>query len=729
MKDDFRILELDDRADAIHCIAQALTGNEQLLGVDDVDPKRRRLNKPPPEDWDRAKMVLEGAGFLDPRPLGTRESSITFTADNLGLPCPCCVLVHDHNNWWVSEEDDGRFKVCNYSKRCRSMLVGEANAMFQPDVGIETILPIRATVEQKLNASLTNMGFVTGPLLTDGVCLKLQQHLDTCPTCKNAHKLDTPYVIKALVEHCFTVGNVDPVCEGRIVHIPSMLEEHHILRRIIENPSTDTPLADLYVAESAHNLVEVDDVVYRFHNSRWTVVDDADLDQDIRAFLERVLHGLVQLLLNEEGKVQFHTTNEEIKKLQHLRKQIRTSIKFVEQVVRRRHVMMGVKNNIHDSKLRGKWDNAPNLLGMADGVVMLDTGVFRPATKEDYVTMSCGYPWLKTVDSDTKADLEDFIAKVYPLPEEREFMQRYCYYCLQGLHREKIFMVLNDARDGWNGKSTFLSLLMSTMGGYAIKADPCVLYKQDKTRGINDHSGGLLAFEKKRLMVVEETSAGALMDEEKLKEYHGSRARVSGRQLHSKQMHEFEWVTKLILAANEGKLPAWNVQDGALTSRIATMPHRSRFQHPPLPDEPYTYQADVHIKDKFEAWRPYMLMWCLGGRERYQLVGFKEIPPGCLAFKQTLMDEKDVVKEWLTYNVEKGNDKEYVKVIDLYQAFTAANRDLQRDKKTKKTAKMFEKELQRCLGLDTFKDKHQYKYEGKNITVGKVFLSFRRQDQ
>jgi len=36
---------------------------------------------------------------------------------------------------------------------------------------------------------------------------------------------------------------------------------------------------------------------------------------------------------------------------------------------------------------------------------------------------------------------------------------------------------LSDARNGWKGKSTFLSLLMTTMGDHASKADSCVLYR------------------------------------------------------------------------------------------------------------------------------------------------------------------------------------------------------------------------------------------------------------
>lgn len=163
----------------------------------------------------------------------------------------------------------------------------------------------------------------------------------------------------------------------------------------------------------------------------------------------------------------------------------------------------------------------------------------------------------------------------------------------------------------------------------------------------------------------------------------------------------------------------------ALVERIATVPHRSRFQNPPLPDEPYTYPVDTHIKDRFPEWRPYMLRWCLAGRVRYQHVGFTDMPEGCLAFKQTIMDEKDVVKEWLSMVVEEGDDKSYVKVCDLYAQFNSDNRAFQADKKTKKSAKMFERELHRCLGGGNFKERHQYRLPGKVMSANRVFMNYR----
>lgn len=72
-------------------------------------------------------------------------------------------------------------------------------------------------------------------------------------------------------------------------------------------------------------------------------------------------------------------------------------------------------------------------------------------------------------------------------------------------------MLQKDERGGYNAKSTVLALLETVMGSYATTQDPCIFYKSDKVRSINDHGAGLLHLEKKRLMIVEETDPSKVL--------------------------------------------------------------------------------------------------------------------------------------------------------------------------------------------------------------------------
>lgn len=162
--------------------------------------------------------------------------------------------------------------------------------------------------------------------------------------------------------------------------------------------------------------------------------------------------------------------------------------------------------------------------------------------------------------------------------------------------------------------------------------------------------------------------------------------------------------------------------------RIATVPHRSRFQAAELPiQEDFTYVADVGIKNRFPSWYPAMLRWSLTGLHAYRQIRFSQMPPGCLAFKQDILADKDVVKTWLDSVLQPGEADDFVKVCDLFQEFGIANRAFQNDRKTKKTAGMFEKELHRILGGRCFKSTHKYTLSnGKQTTAGRVFMGLKR---
>lgn len=71
-------------------------------------------------------------------------------------------------------------------------------------------------------------------------------------------------------------------------------------------------------------------------------------------------------------------------------------------------------------------------------------------------------------------------------------------------------------RSGYNGKSTILSLLQASLGDYTILTDAALYYKADRTKSIDDHSAGLMVFEKKRLALMEETSSSASFAEDKV---------------------------------------------------------------------------------------------------------------------------------------------------------------------------------------------------------------------
>lgn len=187
------------------------------------------------------------------------------------------------------------------------------------------------------------------------------------------------------------------------------------------------------------------------------------------------------------------------------------------------------------------------------------------------------------------------------------------------------------------------------------------------------------------------------------------------------------WITKTIVAFNENRMPMADVDDQALMERFLAIPHRSRFYSGEVPDEPYSYPADSSIKDRFSAWRPYVLRWAVEGLKMYQQHRFKNIPQSCRSFVNSIMEEKDTVREFLGNAVEEGDPKDFVKVKELYNEYSEAYRSLQKDKKTFKNSGSFQSGVTRVLKERAFFKKYYYNNtEGNRTSVNSVVVGYKR---
>lgn len=611
----------------------------------------------------------------------------------------------------------------SYSSRCKTMHL-------PPTPVIEDITPLTkdTPLEQVLDICLNNMGFMPGLSATKDTpghshCYELKQHLENCPTCRASHAVGSNYLVEALVEHCYTVRNEEKSCRSRIIDIKTMVQEHAALKRVLQNPDTDSPLADLYVAERGRNLKEAEGKVHRFDDARgWTPVDMADLDNDVKAFLDHVLDSLNDLLLNEQtngrAKGLAHADVTDFRKLQD---KFLKAARFVQQTNKRSNILTRIKHLVHDSHLSEKWNSCAELLGVANGVIDLGTGAFREARMDDYVTMSCGYDWLETVDPEIEAQVNDFFAKVYPDEQERLLLQQWVGYCLTGRHNEKHLMLLTDQRSGFNGKSTVLSFVAAIMGDYAIKGDASLYYANDKHRTVNDHSAGLMTYEKKRLLYIEETQSNRVFCSSTCKDLNGGDPVMAGRGLYKDAIVQFPWITKTTIAFNENRMPMVDVDDQALMERFLATPHRSRFFAGEVPDEPHSFPADSNVKSLFPTWRPYGLRWALRGLEIYKEQKFKSVPSSCRDFMNAIVQEKDVVREFLDSHVEEGEPSDLVTIGDLYKEYNELYRGLQKDKKTHKSKGSFASGVTRVLERDV---KSRHKTHGR--CLNSVILGVKR---
>lgn len=114
-------------------------------------------------------------------------------------------------------------------------------------------------------------------------------------------------------------------------------------------------------------------------------------------------------------------------------------------------------------------DSDPHLQGCDNGVVNLKMWCFRPGQPGDMVSKSVGYEFALEPDPELDAQVAACMEQIYPVAEEREYVQHFGSYCLLGNHPQKKLLLLTDVRDGYNGKSTFQKALSVALGSdYSI---------------------------------------------------------------------------------------------------------------------------------------------------------------------------------------------------------------------------------------------------------------------
>ena len=658
--------------------------------------------------------LLEQSGFINPRVVGAREQSLHFTADNLGGLCPCCGEQHDNQKWQISRMADSRFMVKSYSARCSAIYLTDRQEI------------VTGAAPCSLASTLASFGITqkvqAGTSLEKLPCHIVQQHLETCPACRRHHTCPT-YEITTLVQKCWTLRNQAPGCEPRLMYeaMHGNTGERQFanlhLQGILDNPCADADYAELFIEEHPGLYKSDGNIVYKFTGARWEIENPLQLTTDMQLWLRHLTRKLSGLLATEQCLGEDH------------QKKLKTVIKVNGHLKSERssqNLLKAAKRLLLDPTLHDVMDTDPFLLGFNNGVYNLKDLVFRGGRPEDMVSMSVGYNFLDVVDIDAEAEVLDFIEKIYPVEEERALMQRYAGYCLLGKHNEKVMMLLSDRRSGFNAKSAMVKLMATAMGEYAVKADPNLIYRNDKVRSVNDHQAGFLAYRKKRLIFVEETDPLKFLDEELLKDMNGGQTSFTLRQMWRDDVITFDWISKIIIAFNEGKMPGFNIADVALVDRMLTVPHRSRFYMDQVPNKPHSYKADSNIKDNYPRWAPYFLRWALEGLREYYRLRFTNLPEGCLEFKNGLIAEQDVVSQFLDTVVEEGEPTDFVQASDLFDEYKKEHPDMQKDKRTKKSLDTFVKALEARFPDATFKSRINVpKQSGGHTTKRSVHMGLR----
>ncbi|KAJ3081275.1 hypothetical protein HK102_002464 [Quaeritorhiza haematococci] len=193
----------------------------------------------------------------------------------------------------------------------------------------------------------------------------------------------------------------------------------------------------------------------------------------------------------------------------------------------------------------------------------------------------------------------DFLCKVFPDPDVREYTLRYLASCLAGYTRNQLAFF--GYGRGANGKSKLLSLMKETLGDYTFAMKHEMITGKTNSDP-NAATPMLMALVGKRFVYVSENVDGRAINECTFKTFSGGDT-TSGRGLYGAPA-TMQMDFKLFFVCNH--LPKFNARDDAMVRRIKVIPFVSTFVAPHVPERPkdHVYRGDPTLDDEvFATWR------------------------------------------------------------------------------------------------------------------------------
>jgi putative DNA primase/helicase len=213
-----------------------------------------------------------------------------------------------------------------------------------------------------------------------------------------------------------------------------------------------------------------------------------------------------------------------------------------------------------------------------------------------------------------------------PDKDNQTFLQKGVGVSLTGVTIQSLFFLFGS---GANGKSTFIEVLLSLLGGYAAKTGADTLLMQDK-RGIPNDVAALAG---KRLVVASELPDGRRLNEGQVKDLTGGDS-ITARFL-NQEFFTFKPEFTLWMYGNHK--PIITGTDDGIWRRIRLIPFTAQ-----IPEN----EQDTQLAAKLKAELPGILAWAVRGWQLYQQEGMAA-PTAVSQATDSYRAESDILGQFL----------------------------------------------------------------------------------
>jgi len=302
--------------------------------------------------------------------------------------------------------------------------------------------------------------------------------------------------------------------------------------------------------------------------------------------------------------------------------------------------------------------------------------------KEDYVSMTTGYPYVTPKEEDV-VSLEKLYRQI--LYEEDIYIpyMSLCATACIGTLLEKIVICTGK---GGNGKGVVNELLAKMLGHYFYKGTVATLLEPIKDGGANP---AIANMHNKRQTTFTEPDAGKKLNQATVKTLTGDNL-INARQLYSGNM-SVQNQSSIIMECNELPMISGKMDD-SIKRRIVTIPFKVRYTDDLKDEELVAETPHVHpanLMYKLPAWQISMRSAVFEMIRKFTVGHGTEliVTPQCKAFADKYVMSSDFAMIWFKSTYERVDIDEHaepIKMKTLFQRFKESDEYLTLDRDDKK---------------------------------------------
>lgn len=335
-------------------------------------------------------------------------------------------------------------------------------------------------------------------------------------------------------------------------------------------------------------------------------------------------------------------------------------------------------------------DEKRNLLCFTNGVLDLDTDIFRDGNPYDFITLSVGYDFVPESNPEKRKIVEDFFNNMQPDEEEKTYLLLFLSSMLHGMTNEEVFHIFTGAAA--NGKSLLRDLLMYTLGDY-FESIPANLLTRDRPNSSSPQPE-IAKLKGKRAVFGSEPEMGQKINTGFMKWITGNDP-ILARLLHSNEFVKFLPHFKLVLLCND--IPLMDSNDIGTWRRARIKEFPVVFCDNPRPDNKYEKRIDRTLKNKISECKEEFMLYLIEYFKIYRTM--KSLQPTDRVNKMVQKHKKksNTVLQFVEEKTEvsKGHG---ILIVDMYQRYLQFMRTENPGEQPVIKAKMIE-ELQRMSRL------------------------------